>query len=54
MSLEDEGMTNVFVDEKGGFAVFDSEFEQEMLIEKLNTIFKDLKEYSYSNLKRKE
>jgi copper chaperone CopZ len=54
MSLEDEGMTEVFVDWQGGFAEFNTKLPEKDLIVKLNAFFNDLKEYSYSDLKRKD
>ena len=50
MSLEDEGMTNVHVDEKAGRATFTSDRDATALSVTLDRIFSELKEYSYSVL----
>jgi copper chaperone CopZ len=50
MSLVDEGMTNVFVDEKGGTASFDADSTHDQIAATLDRVFQDLKEYSYSSL----
>jgi copper chaperone CopZ len=53
MSLEDEGFQNVQVDEKDGHAVFDSEKDTDETAEIVEKVFKELTDYSYSNLEQK-
>ncbi|MEK7584161.1 MAG: heavy-metal-associated domain-containing protein [Patescibacteria group bacterium] len=50
MSLEDEGMTNVHVDEKAGRATFVSDKDDAALRVTLDRVFSELKEYRYSDL----
>ncbi|MBI4090492.1 MAG: heavy-metal-associated domain-containing protein [Candidatus Komeilibacteria bacterium] len=50
MSLEDEGMKNVQVDEKAGRATFISDKENDALRALLDRVFSELKDYHYSEL----
>ena len=54
LSLEEEGMKNISVDEKGGVASFDSALEKAAVIDGLDAAFKELTEYTYSNVRGKE
>lgn len=50
MSLEDEGMKDVQVDEKAGRATFSSDKDDAALRATLDRMFSELKEYRYSDL----
>lgn len=50
MSLEDEGMKNVQVDEKAGRATFSSGKDDAALHATLDRVFSELKEYRCSEL----
>ena len=52
MSLEDEGMKYVQVDEKAGRATFVSDKDDDALRTTLDRVFNELKDYRYSDLTR--
>jgi copper chaperone CopZ len=49
MSLEDAGLTDVFVDPDKSLALFKSVLSKEEIENLLKSVFTELKEYSYSN-----
>ena len=50
MSLEDEGMASVQVDEKAGNAMFSTAQGLDAVREIVDRIFKDLTDYTYTDL----
>lgn len=51
LSFEDEGFAKIHVDEQAQSASFDSNEDVSTIDTKLTKLFKELKDYSYSNLK---
>jgi copper chaperone CopZ len=50
LSLEDEGMTRVSVDETTGHAEFHTTLEESELVKRLATMFAELTDYRYADL----